>query len=104
MCNRCPNGHLLYFIILLISLIEGTPLLYAKLIQNKATIKVLIDSLFIYSLIKTKMKTIKMFLILLLITVVVIITKVTSIHTCIDLLHEMCDGICECDGMECIIH
>ena len=50
------------------------------------------------------MKTIKMFLILLLITVVILITKVTNSHICIDLSHEMCDGICECDGMECIIH
>lgn len=48
------------------------------------------------------MNKIKMFLILLLITVVVIITKVTSIHTCTDLSHNNCDGICECDGMECI--
>ena len=85
-----------------VSLIEGTPLLYAKLIQNKATIKVLIDSLFIYSLIKTKMKTIKMFLILLLITVVILITKVTNSHICTDLSHNTCDGVCECDGMECI--
>ena len=94
-----------------VSLIEGTPLLYAKLIQNKATIKVLsesawdviskVDSLFIYSLIKTKMKTIKMFLILLLITVVILITKVTNSHICTDLSHNTCDGVCECDGMEC---
>lgn len=47
------------------------------------------------------MMKIKIFLILLLIIVVVIITKVTNIHTCIDLSHNNCDGICECDGMEC---
>ena len=45
------------------------------------------------------MKKIKMFLILLLITVVVIITKV---HTCTDKTHNTCDGVCECDGNECI--
>ena len=45
------------------------------------------------------MKKIKIFLILLLITVVVIITKV---HTCTDKTHNTCDGVCECDGMECI--
>ena len=50
----------------------------------------------------TKMNKIKMFLILLLITVVVIITKITNIHTCTDLSHNTCDGVCECDGMECI--
>ena len=47
------------------------------------------------------MKKLKMFLLLLLITVVVIITKVTNIHTCIDKSHNTCDGVCECDGMEC---
>lgn len=48
------------------------------------------------------MKTIKMFLVLLLIIVVVLITKVTNIHVCTDLSHNTCDGLCECDGMECI--
>ena len=48
------------------------------------------------------MKTIKMFLILLLITVVILITKVTNSHICTDLSHNTCDGVCECDGMECI--
>jgi hypothetical protein len=48
------------------------------------------------------MKKIKMFLVLLLITVVVIITKVTNVHICIDSSHNTCDGNCECDGMECI--
>ena len=55
-----------------------------------------------YSLLKQLQMKIKMFLLLLLITVVVIITKVTNIHTCIDKSHNNCDGICECDGMECI--
>lgn len=48
------------------------------------------------------MKKIKMFIILLLITVVVIITKVTNVHICIDSSHNTCDGNCECDEMECI--
>ena len=48
------------------------------------------------------MKTIKMFLVLLLIIVVVLITKVTNIHVCTDKSHNTCDGLCECDGMECI--
>jgi hypothetical protein len=47
------------------------------------------------------MKKIKMFIILLLITVVVVVI-ITKVHTCIDLSHNNCDGICECDGMECI--
>lgn len=46
------------------------------------------------------MNKLKMFLLLLLITVIILITKVTTIHTCIDLSHNNCDGICECDGME----
>lgn len=26
-----------------------------------------------------------------------------SQHACVDKLHEQCDGICSCDGMECLI-
>lgn len=48
------------------------------------------------------MNKLKMFLLLLLITVVILITKVTNVHICIDSSHNNCDGICECDGMECI--
>ena len=50
------------------------------------------------------MKKIKIFLILLLITVVILITKVTNAHTCKDFSHNNCDGVCECDGMNCIKH
>lgn len=48
------------------------------------------------------MMKIKMFLIVLLITVVTLIKNSTNVHICTDKSHNTCDGVCECDGMECI--
>ena len=48
------------------------------------------------------MKKLKLLIILLLITIIIFITKISTIHVCTDKSHNNCDGICECDGMECI--
>lgn len=30
-----------------------------------------------------------------------ILGRCNSTHKCIDKTHKVCDGLCECDGMEC---
>ena len=49
--------------------------------------------------IKTLIKLI--LLLLCLILLIYVLQKDNQTHYCIDSSHRICDGACECDGMEC---